>query len=180
MIGRILKEKREEFGLSQNEVAEFLSISPQSVSKWERELADPTIEYLPKLARIFECSIDDFFELDKFSGNNLDLTNSLFMKLSREGKLEESKKHLLLNSIEFEFIETLFAEIENKIKVSEERFNCADIQKLFNFGYLRATLVIDWLLDLAILKKVKTDCFYITIINKENFNKFQSLFISRE
>ena len=60
MIGKILKGKREGLGLTQNEIADYLSISPQSVSKWEREIAEPSIEYLPKLAKIFECPIEDF------------------------------------------------------------------------------------------------------------------------
>ena len=177
MIGRILKEKREDLGLTQNEIAEMLMLSPQSISKWERELAEPSIEYLPKLAKIFECPIEDFFELDKYSVDNLDLTSSLFIKLSREGKFEDAKKQLLSNDKEIDFIKTLFAIIENKIKSGEENFNYKDIQEIFNFGYLRAKFVIDWLINIEILKKESNEINYNTVINKGKFYKIQSILI---
>ncbi len=178
MIGKIIKEKREELGLTQNEIADYLSISPQSISKWEREIAEPSIEYLPKLAKIFECPIEDFFELDKYSVDNLDLTSSLFIKLSREGKFEEAKKQLLSNGNEIDFIESLFDKIENKIKLGEERFACIDIQESFNFGYLRASYVIDWLIDLGVLEKVNNSMGYSSVINQEKFYRIQSKFIN--
>lgn len=173
MIGKILKGKREGLGLTQNEIADYLSISPQSVSKWEREIAEPSIEYLPKLAKIFECPIEDFFELD-----NLDLTSSLFIKLSREGKFEEAKKQLLSNGNEIDFIERLFDKIENKIKLGEEGFACIDIQEDFNFGYFRAIYVIDWLIDLGVLEKVNNSMGYSSVINQEKFYRIQSKFIN--
>ena len=49
---RILKE------LTQEDVAEFLGITPQSVSKWERGESYPDITFLPALANIFETSVD--------------------------------------------------------------------------------------------------------------------------
>jgi len=48
---RILKE------LTQEDVAEFLGITPQSVSKWERGESYPDITLLPALANIFETNL---------------------------------------------------------------------------------------------------------------------------
>ena len=61
MLNKNLREKREQVELTQNEVAEQLHVSPQSISKWERGEALPSVEFLPKLAEIYECKIDDFF-----------------------------------------------------------------------------------------------------------------------
>ena len=61
MLSKKLREKREEAELTQNEVAEELHVSPQSISKWERGEALPSVEFLPKLAEIYNCKIDDFF-----------------------------------------------------------------------------------------------------------------------
>lgn len=177
MIGKIIKAKREAIGLTQNEVAEYLSISPQAISKWERDIADPTIEYLPKLAKIFECAIEDFFEVEKFSGDNLKLTESLFIKLSREGNFEDAKTQLFSNDNEFEFIEALFSEIKERIKDGYETLNCSDIQERFNFGYLRAMFVIDWLVDIGILEKEVNSTLKTTIINEENFYRIQSALV---
>lgn len=57
------KRLRQKRGISQKEIARQLCISPQSVSKWEREIdgSYPNIEYLPMLARILSCDIGEFF-----------------------------------------------------------------------------------------------------------------------
>ncbi|MPM83027.1 hypothetical protein SDC9_130090 [bioreactor metagenome] len=55
---RILKN------LTQEDVAEYLNITPQSVSKWERGDCYPDITFLPALANIFETSIDILVGMD--------------------------------------------------------------------------------------------------------------------
>lgn len=62
MFNTNLKRIRLENNLTQKEVADFLHISPQSISKWESGEATPSIEFLPNLAILFKCSIDNFFE----------------------------------------------------------------------------------------------------------------------
>ena len=56
---RILKN------LTQEDVAEYLGITPQSVSKWERGETYPDITLLPALANIFETSIDLLIGMDE-------------------------------------------------------------------------------------------------------------------
>ncbi len=56
-----LKIIRRASGKTQRELAEFLNISAQSVSKWEKGESLPSIEYLPKIAQFFDCSINAFF-----------------------------------------------------------------------------------------------------------------------
>ncbi|MBQ8551279.1 MAG: helix-turn-helix domain-containing protein [Clostridia bacterium] len=55
---RILKN------LTQEDVAEYLHITPQSVSKWERSETYPDITFLPALANIFETSVDLLMGMD--------------------------------------------------------------------------------------------------------------------
>ncbi len=55
---RLIKE------LTQEDVAEFLGITPQSVSKWERGESYPDITLLPALANIFETSVDLLLGMD--------------------------------------------------------------------------------------------------------------------
>ena len=45
--------------MSQEQLAAVLRISPAAVSKWERNLSNPSIEMLWTLADLFECSIDE-------------------------------------------------------------------------------------------------------------------------
>lgn len=59
-----LKKYRALKSLTQEEVAECLNITPQSVSKWERGECYPDITILPALANIFETSIDLLIGMD--------------------------------------------------------------------------------------------------------------------
>ena len=59
-----LKKYRIIKNLTQEEVADFLNITPQSVSKWERGETYPDITLLPALANIFETSIDLLIGMD--------------------------------------------------------------------------------------------------------------------
>ena len=59
-----LKKHRILKNLTQEDVAEYLGITPQSVSKWERGESYPDITLLPALANIFETSIDLLLGMD--------------------------------------------------------------------------------------------------------------------
>ncbi len=59
-----LKKYRIMKGLTQEDVAEYLGITAQSVSKWERGESCPDITFLPALANIFETSVDLLLGMD--------------------------------------------------------------------------------------------------------------------
>ena len=59
-----LKELRAIGGMTQEEVANRLGVSSQTVSKWERGLLYPDIALLPKIALLFKCSIDSLFDME--------------------------------------------------------------------------------------------------------------------
>lgn len=59
-----LKKYRIMKNLTQEDVAEYLGITAQSVSKWERGESYPDITFLPALANIFETSIDLLVGMD--------------------------------------------------------------------------------------------------------------------
>ncbi len=46
-------------GMTQEQLAAILCVSPAAVSKWERNIANPGIEMLWELADYFECSMDE-------------------------------------------------------------------------------------------------------------------------
>ena len=59
-----LKKYRIIKNLTQEDIAQYLNITPQSVSKWERGDSYPDITFLPALANIFETSIDLLVGMD--------------------------------------------------------------------------------------------------------------------
>ena len=56
---------RLEKGMTQEELAECLGVTPQSVSKWERGETYPDITLLPALANVFDTGIDFLMGMDK-------------------------------------------------------------------------------------------------------------------
>lgn len=58
-IGGKLYSLRVAKRMTQEQLAAVLCVSPAAVSKWERNLANPSIEMLWALADYFECSIDE-------------------------------------------------------------------------------------------------------------------------
>ena len=62
-LGSKIKQLRLKSSLTQEQLADELGISPQSVSKWENAVAMPDITLLPKIAEIFGVSIDELFDL---------------------------------------------------------------------------------------------------------------------
>ena len=58
-LGETIYNLRKEKKLSQGDLAEQLSVSRQSVSKWENNSAVPDLDKLVKLSTIFGVSLDE-------------------------------------------------------------------------------------------------------------------------
>ena len=58
-LGERIYRLRTEKGMSQGDLAEALSVSRQSVSKWETGSATPDLEKLLKLSQLFDISLDE-------------------------------------------------------------------------------------------------------------------------
>lgn len=62
-IGNQIKSLRIRKGVTQESMAQHFGISPQAVSKWERNAAAPDIAMLPQLSAYFGVSIDELFAI---------------------------------------------------------------------------------------------------------------------
>ena len=58
-IGTRIAEARKRKGLTQDQLAEAMGVSPQAVSKWENDMSCPDITLLPQLADFFSITVDD-------------------------------------------------------------------------------------------------------------------------
>jgi len=61
VLGENIQLYRKRSGLTQCSLARELGVTYQAISKWERGRGTPDISLLPRLARVFGCSIDDLF-----------------------------------------------------------------------------------------------------------------------
>lgn len=63
-LGNSLFHARKKSGLSQEEVAEKLGVSRQTISKWETDETIPDIYQSKKMARLYHISLDSLIEFD--------------------------------------------------------------------------------------------------------------------
>ena len=70
-LGRMISTLRKEKGMTQLELAEKMGVTDKAVSKWERELSFPDINSIPKLAEIFEVSVDELMQVKTETKENI-------------------------------------------------------------------------------------------------------------
>lgn len=63
-LGNSLFHARKKCGLSQEEVAERLGVSRQTVSKWETDETLPDIRQSKKMAELYNLSLDELIDFD--------------------------------------------------------------------------------------------------------------------
>lgn len=65
-FGEKIKNLRHNSNMTQEKLAELLSISPQAVSRWETDVAMPDISLLPPLANLFDVTTDYLLGMDTY------------------------------------------------------------------------------------------------------------------
>jgi transcriptional regulator with XRE-family HTH domain len=112
-VGKKIKELRQSKKLTQKSLAETLNVTPQAISKWERNESNPDIQTLLKLSDYFNVTVDEilgkrnktffdslFFRMkgSKPMGNvNDKITEQLFEK-------QNERKKVVIFDIVFSFI----------------------------------------------------------------------------
>ncbi len=70
-IGKKIRQIRKEKGFSQEELSEKIDISPRHMCTIENGNSFPSIETFIKIAEILDININDFFNLNLESSDNL-------------------------------------------------------------------------------------------------------------
>ena len=116
-IANRLVELRKKAGLSQEELANKLGISRQSVSKWERAEASPDTDNLICLAQIYKVSLDDILKTDE----------------SIEEIAESAKKRTEADEVKItKDNNTVIINSQGTIKISAKEQKRRDIRHWFN------------------------------------------------
>ena len=64
-VGLKIKELRNKAGLTQKDLAGKLHVTYQAVSRWENEDVEPSIDTLKEICKIFDCSTDELFGIER-------------------------------------------------------------------------------------------------------------------
>lgn len=172
VIGQNIKSLRIKGKTSQAQLAAFLGIQTQTVSKWERDICAPDIEKLPEIAAFFGVSIDELFKNGAEGSPKLALSE--LQKLLSELKFGELCEKSLEYAVEFpkntEFTEYLLVgavqALQCKIPLSDNI-----ITQAVNLGKRTAaehgdahSVVYNLCALLYLLKRNKEADFYYDII----------------
>ncbi len=69
-FGNFICTLRTEKGLSQSELGEMLGVSNKAVSKWENGSAKPNTNLIPKIAKIFDITVEELFACERIERND--------------------------------------------------------------------------------------------------------------
>lgn len=166
-IGPIIKERRKEKNLTQEELAEKLGKLRQTIGSWERGDSYPTLEDLCRLSDIFQCDVKhllgEFSEKTETKHNICSIThlsekaldNSLDLFTINKGYPEAFKtlNSLLENSnfiLLLKKITAYKADLPKYIDTPQADYSLFGIQQDFN-------RLIDDITDIQKIRKSKTE-----------------------
>ncbi len=94
-ISKNIADLRKQKGITQEQLALALNISPQAVSKWETNTSQPDTLTLPLIAEYFEVSIDYLFYGEEYPYS--DIYNKVWDKVAEHGQqTKESYREALM------------------------------------------------------------------------------------
>jgi putative transcriptional regulator len=64
-VNNRVRERRTSLGLTQGQLAAAVGVSRQSINSIERGRYTPSLPLALRFARVFECSVDELFELEE-------------------------------------------------------------------------------------------------------------------
>ena len=125
-IAENLKRLRKERGLTQEALADFVGVSYQAVSKWERGDGYPDITLLPVIAGFFGVTLDDLVGMNEIHNKEkYDEFNLKAGKLASEGKIGEAiatlREGLKAFPSDYHFMAELACYLDGYGKTKEER-----------------------------------------------------------
>lgn len=88
-MNEVIRQRRRELGMTQEEVAMHLGVTPPAVNKWEKGNTSPDVGLLPALARLLEIDMNALFSFhDSLTEQELNLFYSQVAEVLREEGLQ--------------------------------------------------------------------------------------------
>lgn len=192
-IGTVIYELRKTKGITQDELAKYVGVSAQAVSKWENG-GVPDTELLPKIADFFEVSIDKLFGR---CDSNTNITSAIFEHI-RKTKPDSEERFKAIFELCWDIERSIFnfggnvdAEIINGGKIKDyELMNKPDDQQyssiLSDHGFTRMGIAnrLQYFLyvpeikdkEKGLFENINYTEFFMELSDKDIFNSFLLLF----
>ncbi|MBE5817245.1 MAG: helix-turn-helix transcriptional regulator [Clostridiales bacterium] len=137
-IGKKLKEARENAGLTQDQVAEAIMVSRQTVSNWENSKSLPDIISILKFSDLYKISVDELLKSDK----------NVQKKIEKDTNIASTNKSVILittiitlTALTIYFISIFVGGQFNDFCENAMRWVLAGIAITFTITYLRSTSI---------------------------------------
>ena len=100
-LGEKIARQRKELNYTQEQLADILGVSRQSISKWESDIAYPETDKLIELGKLFDCSMDYLLkeEITEKHGVQTSGFTEKVEEISRKVMTEKTKKILKIIGI---------------------------------------------------------------------------------
>ncbi|MGM9849361.1 MAG: helix-turn-helix domain-containing protein [Bacilli bacterium] len=152
-----LKKLRKDMNLSQEDLADKLGVSRQSISKWESGVVYPEMDKMVQLCKIFNLSMDDLLNNDVVEVKN-----------TKEAKSSINK-----------FIDSFFKYVNKTIKMFssmsfKEKFKCLFEQFLIVFCLIVVFLIIGLIGDIVVTNLFS---FLSYTAHRIVFHIFESIYV---
>ncbi|MBC8781586.1 helix-turn-helix domain-containing protein [Staphylococcus capitis] len=130
-ISKTIKQERLRRGMTQEALAEYLNTTKTTISKWENTTLYPDITMLPKLAKVFNISVDDLLNY------NITMTDEEIKKISislskmvnhtsYDEYLSTVRNYYIGHCNEFKFLNSLLGILSNNILYCENETQVKD------------------------------------------------------
>ena len=93
-LGEKIAKQRKELNYTQEQLADILGVSRQSISKWESDIAYPETDKLIELGKLFDCSMDYLLKeevTEKSGAQTSDFTEKI-KEISRNVMTEKNNR----------------------------------------------------------------------------------------
>lgn len=135
-LGNSFFDARKKSGLSQEEVAEKLGVSRQTVSKWETDETFPDIRQAKKMASIYKLSLDELINFD------IDVKEIEDIIEKTDEKLQNKIDWTAVWSKKYPILATYQKEV-NTVPYAEELTRLlTDLEKRYGYTRLDSLLVL--------------------------------------
>lgn len=145
MLGEKLIEFRKIKGYSQQEVADLIDVSRQTISNWESNQGAPTIEKAKQLAELYQISLDDLVGSDVEVMTKHKSISSLFKHIiGKECSIEYGDnedifcrhEHLLVLDVDEDWVKIQFQQTkEGTFNKKEEAIGFIELSKVKGFRF---------------------------------------------
>ncbi len=104
-LGEKIAKQRKELNYTQEQLADILGVSRQSISKWESDIAYPETEKLLELGKLFDCTMDYLLKEEVIEKSGVqtscfsDKVEELGKKVMTEKNKSKAKKALKIIGI---------------------------------------------------------------------------------